>query len=171
MATTCKLIAKAIVSTSGTSQIEFTNIPSAYDDLLVLVSTRENNTNSWVSPIRLNGATTGYTIRWIGLYGSSISSGSATTDSIINGLIASASNTTANSFANSSIYIPNYARSTNKSVMTESVGANNSSSEIYLRIGAALWSSTAAVTSIAILVDPGGLAQNSSAYLYGIKKF
>ena len=79
-----------------------------------------------------------------------------------------ASPSTANTFTNNQIYIPNYAGSTNKSVSIESVVENNSSDNM-MNILAGLWSNTAAITTITFLPDANWVA-GSTISLYGILK-
>jgi hypothetical protein len=76
---------------------------------------------------------------------------------------------TSNTFANTSLYIPNYAGATNKSYSMDAVTENNATLAGQT-IGAALWSNTAAITSIEIASNFGtNLSQYSSFALYGIK--
>jgi hypothetical protein len=81
----------------------------------------------------------------------------------------SANATTANTFGNASLYIPNYTASQNKSGSSDSVGEGNES-QVGLAIQANLWSNTAAITSLTLYDPSYNLMQYSSATLYGILK-
>lgn len=171
MPVTYKLISTVTVSTATAANIEFTNIPATFDDLVLKFSVRMSNSTNVVDDvtIALNGATTSFSMRR--LFGA----GSGTPASDIGGgnynWVAQAPNAgaTASTFSNSEIYIPNYAGSTNKSISADSVSENNGTAA-YAFLGALLRSNTAAITSITL----GGLSSNfvqySSASLYGIKK-
>jgi len=80
-----------------------------------------------------------------------------------------ASGTTASTFGNAEIYLPNYAGNTNKSASIDMVSEQNATST-YMGLVAPLWSNTAAITSITLTGASGNLAQYSTATLYGIKK-
>ena len=75
---------------------------------------------------------------------------------------------TANTFANVSIYIPNYTSANYKSVSIDAVTENNATTA-YAFLSAGLWSNTAAITSATITNSSGNYVQYSTAYLYGIK--
>ena len=80
-----------------------------------------------------------------------------------------ANGATANTFASSDLYIPNYAGSTYKSFSIETVQEANQA-EVYMNMIAGLWSNTAAIDSITLTPYSYSIAQYSTAYLYGIKK-
>lgn len=169
MATFIK-IADATVGSGGAGSIDFNVIPGTYTDLLVYVSVRSTNTTDSMG-IRFNGSSSSYSQRRIVGTGSSVFSDAPSQSSIYVGDYPG-SGQTANTFGNFAIYIPNYAGSTNKSVSVDAVSENNATSAI-AALGAGLWSSTAAITSISLLKINGtgaDLAQYSTATLYGISK-
>ncbi len=170
MPTTYKAIATTTVGAGGTATIEFAAIPNTYTDLKVVVSARfdravtrqsmnlwfNNSTGSW-SGKRLAGYDSG----------STLSDNAPTTYyQIPQGTGTSA---TASTFANTEFYIPNYLSSTNKSVSSDSVTENNSSTAWIVDLGAGLWSNTAAITSIKLDGNGYNFLQYSTATLYGIK--
>jgi len=113
MANTYTLIASSTVGSGGAATIDFTSIPSAYTDLLLKVSLRgdqASNTNAYL--ISFNGSSTTFTNRRVYGNGASAASDSGSTNDF---LVANGSSTTASTFQNGDIYIPNYAGSTNKS--------------------------------------------------------
>ena len=180
MPTTMKLIAKTTLG-SNAANIEFASVPSTFTDLLILCSLR-NTANNGLGALRFNGDT-GSTYSYRALRGN----GSTATSFTSAGWVASfdtgydealffdvaPSGNTASTFCSASIYIPNYAGSTNKSVSIETVEENNATAA-EMSVWAGLWSSSAAITTIRLLPDPfataSNLATNSSAFLYGISK-
>jgi hypothetical protein len=164
MATTYTLIASSTVGSGGAANIDFTSIPSTYTDLILFTSLRCSNTSSNGVYIDYNGSTSSYSVRYVLGDGSSASSG--TISRIVQRMVDS--NGTANTFANSSTYIPNYASSNYKSSSTDTVAESNVTS-VLMNLDADLWSNTAAINQITITPASGGnLAQYSTAYLYGI---
>ena len=168
MATTLELIeAKTLASTA--SSITFTSIPSTYNDLQLVLSLRDSksgvaNDNS----ITFNGSSTSFTGKRILGDGSTAFSDAQAPYS---GSTSSAG-ATSSTFANTSIYIPNYKGSSIKSFLIDSVTENNATggNSAYQLPYVGLWSNTDAITSIGIIAPSGfNFVQYSSAYLYGIK--
>lgn len=152
--------------TGTAASIEFTSIPQTYTDLLVLVSLRGTTSQIYIlTDIFFNGSTTGFSSR--GLEGNGSSAVSYTNSTIyINA--GNGATSTANTFSNHSIYIPNYAGSTNKSVSVDGVSENNATTA-YASIQAGLWANTAAITSIQIKARADSFVAGSTVSLYGIK--
>lgn len=167
MATTCKLIAKTVLG-SDTASIEFTSIPGTATDLYLLLSLRSTTVDTAVAlTFTLNGDTTdgNYSQRNLRGNGSTVISGSTNTRLL--GYTPGAS-MTADTFGNNEIYIPNYAGATNKSYSTTYAVETNAATA-FTGAFAALWSNTAAITSIK-LESGTNLKSGSSAFLYGITK-
>jgi len=156
------------VGSGGAASIGFTSIPGTYTDLLLVLSLRTSDTGAtWTSgDFTINGVTTNRSQRY--LYGQGATAYSANSASQIENWINSG-NSTANTFANSSIYIPNYSGSNNKSFSGDVVTENNSTTALQL-LQAGLWASSAAITSLSFAPASGSLVQYSSATLYGITK-
>ena len=163
MADTFYKIASVTVGAGGASSIDFTSIPSTYTDLVIKLSTRWAVADLDTS-ISFNGSTTSFTARR--LYGSGSAVASDTRARTAG--LADSSGYTASTFANSEIYIPNYAGSNNKSYSVDSVTENNGTVS-YALLAAGLWSNTAAITSITLSESTNTFAQYSTATLYGIK--
>jgi hypothetical protein len=168
MPTTYNKIATVTVGSGGASSIEFTSIPATYTDLLILTSTRCSGTDS---DIRLTFNTSGgtYTLRKLLGNGSSVSSETGTNAFLRN----NPSGSTASTFTNSMVYIPNYAGSNAKSLSADSVAENNATSNAVVQLSVGNWSGTSAITSIKIDSTSGPsqtLVEHSTATLYGIKK-
>lgn len=166
------LISSVTVGAGGASSIDFTSIPQTFTDLVVVISARStySGTNDNLD-IQFNGSTTNYTDRLLRGNGSAAAStshsgnGSAllTYDYFENGLW------TTSTFSNIIVTIPNYAGTTNKSISADHVSENNGTAA-GMSIMAGLWSNTAAITSVKVGYYVAGLAQYSTAYLYGLTK-
>lgn len=136
-------------------------IPQDYTDLLILVSTR-HTANVIDGRYLINGA--GGNRR--ALYGTGSGSGAGSTASF-QAVFGNRSGTTANTFANSSIYIPNYTAAQSHLSIADTVEENNAT-QAFAGLNANSSTSTAAVTSVTIQSTSGDLAQYSSATIYGI---
>jgi hypothetical protein len=161
-----KIGSTVTVGVLGSATIDFTSIPSTYTDLKIVLSSRDSSVGGFAFNISFNGVTTSRTSRWI--EGDGASAISYSTTNALGGYNTLATQT-ASTFASSEIYIPNYAGSNNKSFGVESVQENNATTA-YMVMGAGLWSSTAAITSITLTSNSGTFVQYSSATLYGISK-
>jgi hypothetical protein len=170
MATTYTLISSVTVGAAGTSEIQFTSIPADYTDLLFVVSARLSQTggNFDGANLKINGSTSNFSFRLLSGNGSAASSASDSTNRFLNVNIA---DSTANTFGNLQVYIPNYTSSNNKSISAEAVTETNGTSA-NIRMSAALWSNSAAITSLSFynsdFAGSGAIVQYSTAYLYGI---
>jgi hypothetical protein len=162
-------IATVTVGSGGASTMAFSSIPSTYTDLVVKTSIRTSRGTFAADLIRVdfNGSSASQSSRLIEGSSSTASSFALSTTQVITG---TTSVSTANTFSNGEIYIPNYAGSTNKSISADSVAENNSASgPLYLASG--LWSNTAAITSITLTdVNSATFQEYSTATLYGILK-
>ena len=159
--------------TLGTAQasIEFTSIPQDGTDLVMLLAIRANSGGfiGGNGRIYFNDSTTGYSARHLLGTGSSALSQDTTAAGRFAGF-ENGSGTTANTFSNTQIYIPNYTGSTNKSWSVDTVGENNGT-EAYQGIQASLWSNTAAITKITYSsVEGVNLAAGSTISLYKITR-
>jgi hypothetical protein len=153
--------------TATTATVTFSSIPQGYTDLKIVVSARSSSaTDRDQINLNFNGLTTNQSHRI--LYGiPGIATGSESGTKIRVGYI-SGNSATANTFGSCDIYIPNYTSANAKSVSSEGVSEINAS-PAGAQIGASLWNSTAAITTIAIVSDNGAdLLQGSTFTLYGI---
>lgn len=163
-----KKIATVTVGAGGAASIDFTSIAGTMTDLMIVVSGRSNTSAAGGGQsirLRFNSNTTGYSSK--ALYGSGSYTGSYAPSGWAGQV--SPSDTTASTFGNTVIYIPNYAGATNKSYSADSVTENNATAA-YQEIDASLWANTSAVTQITLSVETGNFVQYSSATLYGITK-
>jgi hypothetical protein len=153
---------------SAQASITFSSIPQTYTDLVLMVSGRFTTGTGGDLKIEFNGSTTGYTHRQ--LFGNGSSASSSSGSGGYAGRV-NPSNSTANTFGNVQVYIPNFTSGNAKSWSVDTVDENNSAFASQ-NIIAGLWTGTAAITSL-VISDFGGslsLAQFTSATLYGILK-
>jgi hypothetical protein len=166
-------IAEIVVGSGGISSIDFNSIPQTYTDLLLVVSARGTSPSDTDNGglLKINGSSSGYTSR--DFYGSGSSAASSTNPySVTSAAFIGATpggGATASTFGNKSIYIPNYAGSTVKTISVDSVMENNGTLA-YQECIATYWSGTAAVTSLSLTLTYLNYAQYSIATLYGISK-
>jgi hypothetical protein len=166
------LLEKITVGAAGASSIIFSSIPqTGYTDLKVVASTRgDRNASNAEFFVKFNGATTNFTYRL--LQGNATAAASSNGSTGLAGVSDAATNT-ANTFANSEIYIPNYTSANYKSYSIDSVEENNTTSSpaLYTYLIAGLWSNTAAITSIELYPEGStNWTQYSTFYLYGVAK-
>ena len=154
---------------ASAASVTFANIPqTGYTDLKLVISVRgpvSYASNTMDTYIRFNGTTTNYSDRLLYGTGSSALSLSETPTGInvrVNG-----ESSTASTFGNAEIYIPNYTSSNNKSVSIDAVTENNGTA-VLTQLVAGLWSNTAAITSITFEPFTVGFAANSTFSLYGL---
>jgi hypothetical protein len=167
MANTYVKIASVSVGVLGSANMTFSSIPATYTDLCLKVSGRTNAVDyNDFCKIQFNGVATNQTERTLRGNGSAASS---YTDTLIYST-TDGNTATASTFGNLELYVPNYAGATNKSASIDGVSENNATAALS-ELTAALWSQTAAITSIALVPYTGTLWQQySTATLYGIKK-
>jgi hypothetical protein len=169
MPSTYTLIASNTL-TSTASIITFSGISNAFTDLILKVSMRDTAVTDYRNiQFRFNGSTTTYSqteFQGTGISSSSTRRTGATYLSSDNTIPAGTS--TANTFNNAEIYIPNYTSSAIKPSSTFAAGENNAATA-YIMCAANLWSTSAAITQISFIAD-GVHAVGSSFYLYGISK-
>jgi hypothetical protein len=151
---------------SAQGSITFSGIPQYFDDLFVLVSARSSlSGGGFEATLSLNGS--GSNRRRIRMRTDGFSiTGADTTDADI--MYTPGTQVTADTFSNTSIYIPNYRSGNFKSANSDSAVSNNGT-EFYLAIYSWLWSETAAITGLT-LTAAGNFIAGSSVSLYGITK-
>ena len=172
MPITYNKIASVAVGAGGASSIDFTAIPATYTDLCVKLSTRRSDTTEGYLSLRFNANSgSNYSNRTLRGTGTAASSSSDSSATFLDFWVIDGSGYTANTFASTDIYIPNYAGSANKSVSAENVAENNATGS-YMQMTAGLWAQTAAINQITFYAagaPSGTFAQYSTATLYGIK--
>ena len=136
-----------------------------FKDLKIVLSVRTNRAAGVDDTvISFNTSSAAFTNRYLLGDGASTSSGTNSYYILTNGATS-----TASTFSNHEVYIPNYTGSNYKSFSVSSVSEDNNASA-YNLLTAGLWSQTAAITSISLAPTYGtGFDTNSTFYLYGIK--
>jgi hypothetical protein len=168
MPNTYTLLETITVGAAGASSVTFNSIPqTGYTDLVVKVSARATAGGNFASlVIAPNGATTNYTLRWLGDAGGGAVSYTQAAFGVNHLFYVPASGATANTFGNGEITIPNYTSSSFKSLSADGANENNASA-IYQGISSGLWSSTAAITSLTFTTG-GSFVQHTTFSLYGV---
>jgi hypothetical protein len=165
MATTYTLISSVTVGSGGAANMEFTSIAATYTDLVVKITGRSDSSDTSIE-LSFNNNTSNRTTRYLFGNGSTAASSNNTNMFITSSIVPSTS--TASTFSNAELYIPNYAGSNNKSSSVDGVSENNATAS-NMALTANLWSDSAAITSIKLTPAGGGnFVQYSTAYLYGI---
>lgn len=164
------VLLETIALTQSASTVVFDNIPqTGYSDLKIVASTRGAQSGiAEANRIRFNGDTTNtnYTGKRLLGSGSAVSSDQTTT--IVPGFFNNLSSSTANTFSNSEVYIPDYLSSNSKSYSVDTVTENNAT-EAYMAFVAGRWSGTAAISSITFVPESGNSYVAGSTFsLYGV---
>ena len=155
------------VGSGGAASIDFTSIPQTYTDLKVVLSVRGSRASvDTEAYVKFNNNTSNYSYRV--LFGTGSTTGS-TRASSYPPVVIKAANSTASTFSNGEIYIPNYTSSVNKSLCTDSVSETNATGA-YQYLVAGLWSNTAAINQITLTPFTDSFVQHSTATLYGISR-
>lgn len=167
---TFKLINSVTVGAGGAASIDFTSIPATYTDLVLKLSARDGTAQIYGDGIVRFNADSAANYSRIRLEGNGASAASASqTTTGITGWNSNGASSTANTFCNFEIYIPNYTGSQQKSVSIECVVENNATTGYDFMV-AGKWTGTAAITQVSIVNPSSTFAQYSSAQLYGISK-
>jgi len=159
-------ISTVVVGSGGAGSIDFTFIPQTYTDLVIKYSGR-NDSNNGTLLVKYNndGVTSNYLYRQV--YGDGSAINNDTQADLFFGVVTR-STFTASTFSSGEIYIPNYTSSNYKSVTTDSVSENNSTSVI-TSMWAGIWKNTAPISRITLSLYTGAFVQHSTATLYGIR--
>lgn len=167
MPVTYKLIASATVGSGGSAQITFSSIPQTYTDLVVKYTGRLTTSGTSYASGVVYPNNDGVNISGRQLYNDGGTAGSNTSTFPMWG---NATSSTASTFSNGEIYIPNYAGNTNKSASNDIVVETNSTSCL-LSMNANIYSQTTAITRLDLYAGtPNSWQQHSTFYLYGISK-
>jgi hypothetical protein len=156
--------------TSSQASITFSSIPATFTDLKLVFSLRGDASSAYNdSFVQFNGDTGGnYSFRRLYGTGSSAASDAASSGSNFGRVGSSVGSTsTASTFANGEVYIPNYRSSAAKSFSSDGVTENNGAGAFQV-IYADLYSGTSPITSLTLNGLSTNFISGSSATLYGI---
>lgn len=167
MPSTYQLISSNVL-TSNAASVTFSAIPSTYTDLVLRWSVRDTNVSFFANfSVTLNSDTTNNSYTWMRGIGTTPQSSRATSVGLYGGF-NNGSQTTANSFSNGEMYIPNYTSTTSKQASAFSVSETNDTSNATQYAVASLNTGASAVTSLTLNAS-ANFVSGSSFYLYGIK--
>jgi hypothetical protein len=170
MAYTYSKIATYTVGSGGVASIDFLAIPQNYTDLKVVFSVRNDRAASIADTARIQfNFDTGnnYSYRYIYGNGSAAASSNGSSAAFIECFRNNGAASTANTFSNNEIYIPNYTGSNYKSVSVDSVQENNATTANAALV-AGIWSNSSPINGIKLYTLYTTM-QYSTATLYGIK--
>jgi hypothetical protein len=166
MANTYSILEKSTLTTTQTN-VEFTGLGSyatSFNDLILLVSVRSDNSGDNGMYLQFNGSSANLSTLRYYTNGSAVAA--YTGSDII--FYQNRQTSTANTFGNIQIYIPDFSASKYKTIAGDNIGENmGSTADMALVSG--LWSNTNAITSIKLLTSTGSFVAGSSFYLYGVK--
>lgn len=156
--------------TGSSGTITFSSIPSGYSSLQIRGIMRTDGSST--ANIILNGDT-GSNYAAHQLYGDGTTAGGggvASSTSITQGGILGYGNTAAANLVGAFILdIHDYASTTRNKTTRVFTGRDDNSTATFLRLGSGLWMSTAAVTSVSIVLVSNNFTSQTSFALYGIK--
>ena len=168
------VLLQEVTVTQPVSSVVLNNIQqTGYTDLKIVVNSRSSNSvNVEALYARFNSppSSTGYSNRVF--YGESTGQGTFAPSISYSHLgYMPAGNATANTFSNIEIYIPNYASSSHKSILADSVTESNATTYQagVQSLNASLWANTSAISSITFTQEgAGNFVAESTFTLYGI---
>jgi hypothetical protein len=162
------VLLETIALTQSAASVTFDNLPtSGYTDLKVVASTRTDYAGFLDLNMYFNGnASSGYSWRRLNGDGGSATSTNSTSAGIIPSPTLGTTST-ANTFASTDIYIPNYRSSVAKSVSIDAVTENNATTS-YQTFTAGLSTLSTPITSVSFGLGAGNFVANTTFSLYGI---
>lgn len=163
-----QLIQTVTVGAGGAASIVFSSIPQDGTDLILLISARTSLAQTAPALLSITLNSQGSSRITLKALGATVTS----TSTVAGRAIAiNAGNSTANTFSNTSIYIPNYTSTTDKPASIDTAVIANDSTNILIGTDADSFPLSAAVTSITITENANNtIVQNSTASLYKITK-
>lgn len=170
MPNTFELIASYTASTSPTS-FTFTSIPQTFTDLKLVMSLRGSRAAFYSNiSVLVNGSSSAiYDMKWLYSSSGTVTNYGYTGDTEL-GQYINGANSTSNTFNSIEMYFPNYTSSNNKSISVDNAVEDNSTST-FLVLEAELARTSSPITSFTINGSGNNytFANNSTAYLYGVK--
>lgn len=169
------VLLETIHLTQSAASVTFNNIPqTGYTDLKIVLSGRTDRNNSDPAAdlgIRLNGITSGYTFKGLNGDGSGANSFTGSNQGNYSGLLIQSAYSTANTFGNGEIYIPNAFGSQSKTLHGDTV-TEHGATTTFIRSLDGTSTITNPVTSIVLYESNGyNFVAGSTFSIYGIAKF
>jgi hypothetical protein len=162
-------VGEVTVDSGGAASIEFTNIPQTGKDLLLLYSTRTNNTGTYSNAqyVTINNDTTSeYSRLYLRVISGTTVQTNAATNSSARNLEGSGNGATSNTFGNGQAYFSNYTSATNKSWSLDAVTENNATDGGIMTIQAGRYPTSSPITNLKIDYSGFSFLQYSTASLY-----
>jgi hypothetical protein len=160
------------VLTTATASVTFSAIPATFTDLVVRFSVRgDQATNISDFTLRFNSdSASNYSeTRLLGYNGTNVLSDRLSSQTNIQNITVNGASSTASTFSNGEIYLPNYTSTANKPISVFDVVENNSATSNQLLADAVLYRNSTAISSATFTAN-GNFVSGSSFYLYGISK-
>lgn len=158
---------------ANTASVTFSSIPSTYNDLKLVISSRTAAVGSAAAyAFSFNGdSAANYSNTILSGNSSAALSGRASSQSQDLSLVTSGAGSTASTFGASEIYISNYNSTGSKPFFDFDVSENNLASAGAANAGACahLYRGTSGISSITVTPNSAYFFQYSDFYLYGIK--
>lgn len=155
------------LTTSSTSEIVFSSIPSTYAHLHIRMSTLQDSQVN--VHVQINGDT-GSNYYWHELFGDGSSPASGYSSGAVNHIKTGYTHNTGTYYSGSSVVnILDYT-SSNKKVVNAFTGSNaDATGSGYVLNRSGHWTSTSAITSLRFFTNGGNFKANTRIALYGIK--
>lgn len=171
MPSTYRLISSTTLTGSAGS-VTFNSIPGTYTDLVVRGSSRGSTSSNINVNYYYNGSNASlYSYRQLVAEGASVFAQNISGYIILEGYaVNNDTGTSASTFSNFEIYIPNYSVAQNHPDSFFGVKETNASTPYVITATADLYRNAAAITRIDLQASNGSFVANSSFYLYGIEK-
>lgn len=174
------VIAHYEVPSGAPTLVEFNSggVWADYTDLVIQTSVRTTYDRSGTGyldlQVKFNDSASGYSARHLVGNSSTTYSVGNSNVALLNLYTVNDTATTANTFSNGTLYLPNINSSNTKSASLDGIFENNSSTAEYANqyISAGLWSGTDPITKLSFLMQMAGtnygFAQGSSFTIYGV---
>ena len=164
-------ISTVTVGSGGSSNIQFTGVPQGYTDLCIKISARGTTASTTLGlRMTVNGSASTFVDKYLQGSGASATSGNDVGGTFWYLGEMPGSTSTASTFGNVELTIPNYTSANYKSLSVDSVSEGNITT-VYSTLVAGLWSTTAPISSITLSPPSNNFAQYSTVTLYGIRKY
>lgn len=158
------------VASGGTTTFSFENIPQTFQDLMIVVFSRQAASTGNVIYCRLNGVNYNHSTTFLLGNGSAATSTRQTdgTDGYMQIGLTVPSNATSGIFGSGIAHILNYRGNTNKTMLSRTAADLNGSGGTRLQVS--MGQITSAVTSLTVVTDGvTAFADGSTCALYGVK--
>jgi hypothetical protein len=160
-------IATVTVGSGGAASITFSDIPGAFQHLQIRMISRNTSADGTDVRMTLNGDT-GANYAWHQLYGPGSGNAGASGSSSQARMVLSQSASTASTFGAHIFDILDYA-STSKATTVRCLGGWDANGSGYILLRSGLWTSTNAVSTVALTLAAGSFTQHTTAALYGLR--